>query len=191
MSCDSQLCPFQTILFYIVSFFNRHIFLCYSTCFTGDVTSFMQVISKSCRETHCHFCLNELPADSVPCPSCSVPVYCSESCQIQSGGTLSTNEMVKNSTFQNLPDDIVEHIKGVTSAVRYYSETECVQEHQHECRGANWPAVLPSDAVLAGRVIMKLINQGETPTDLSNLQEKLVCLDCRIFPIILHQSQTI
>ncbi|WZY94314.1 hypothetical protein YC2023_066643 [Brassica napus] len=134
---------------------------------------FCVVISKSCRETHCHFCLNELPADSVPCPSCSVPVYCSESCQIQSGGTLSTNEMVKNSTFQNLPDDIVEHIKGVTSAVRYYSETECVQEHQHECRGANWPAVLPSDAVLAGRVIMKLINQGETPTDLSNLQEKL------------------
>lgn len=134
---------------------------------------FCVVISKSCRETHCHFCLNDLPADSVPCPSCSVPVYCSESCQIQSGGTLSKNEMVKDPIFHNLPDDIVEHIKGVTSAVRYYSETECVQEHQHECRGANWPAVLPSDAVLAGRVIMKLINQGETAMDLSNLHEKL------------------
>ncbi|KAF3584952.1 hypothetical protein F2Q69_00030163 [Brassica cretica] len=134
---------------------------------------FCVVISKSCRETHCHFCLNELPPDSVPCPSCSVPVYCSESCQIQSGGMLSTNEMDKNSIFHNLPDDIVDHIKGVTSAVRYYSETECVQEHQHECRGANWPAVLPSDAVLAGRVIMKLINQGETAMDLSNLHEKL------------------
>lgn len=88
---------------------------------------------------------------------------------------LSTDEMDKNQIFQNLPDDIVEHIKGVTPAVKYYSETECVQEHQHECRGANWPAVLPSDAVLAGRVIMKLINQGETAMDLSNLQEKLVC----------------
>ncbi|KAL0706518.1 hypothetical protein Bca4012_072944 [Brassica carinata] len=134
---------------------------------------FCVVISKSCRETHCHFCLNELPPDSVPCPSCSVPVYCSESCQIQSGGMLSTNEMDKNSIFHNLPDDIVDHIKGVTSAVRYYSETECLQEHQHECRGANWPAVLPSDAVLAGRVIMKLINQGETAMDLSNLHDKL------------------
>ncbi|KAF8116368.1 hypothetical protein N665_0019s0046 [Sinapis alba] len=134
---------------------------------------FSVVISKSCRETHCHFCLNELPADSVPCPSCSTPVYCSDSCQIQSGGMLSTTEIDKNQIFQNRPDDIVEHIKGVTSAVKYYSETECVQEHQHECRGANWPAVLPSDAVLAGRVITKLINQGETPTDLSNLQEKL------------------
>ncbi|KAJ0235553.1 Uncharacterized protein HA466_0263700 [Hirschfeldia incana] len=134
---------------------------------------FSVVISKSCRETHCHFCLNELPADSVPCPSCSIPVYCSESCQIQSGGMLSTNEMDKNQIFQNLPGDIVEHVKGVTSAVRYYSQAECVQEHQHECRGANWPAVLPSDAVLAGRVIMKLINQGETAMDLSNLQEIL------------------
>ncbi|CAH2035181.1 unnamed protein product [Thlaspi arvense] len=132
------------------------------------------VISKSYRETHCHFCLNELPADSVPCPSCSLPVYCSESCQIQSGGALSTKVMDKHHVYQNLPDDVVEHIEGVTSADIYYSEeTECIQEHQHECRGANWPAVLPSEAVLAGRVIMKLINQGETAMDLSNLQEIL------------------
>ncbi|XP_020870414.1 SET and MYND domain-containing protein 4 isoform X2 [Arabidopsis lyrata subsp. lyrata] len=134
---------------------------------------FSVVISKSCRETHCHFCLNGLPADTVPCPSCSIPVYCSESCQIQSVGMLSTNEMEKHLIFQNLPDDIVEHIKGVTSADICYSETDCIQEHQHECRGANWPAVLPSDAVLAGRVIMKLINHGKADTDLSNLQEIL------------------
>jgi hypothetical protein len=136
---------------------------------------FSVVISKSCRETHCHFCLNELPADTVPCPSCSIPVYCSESCQIQSGGMLSTNEMDKHHIFQKLPDDIVEHIKGVTSADIYYFATDLIQEHQHECRGANWPAVLPSDAVLAGRIIMKLINQGKAATDLSNLQEILVC----------------
>jgi tetratricopeptide (TPR) repeat protein len=134
---------------------------------------FSVVISKSCRETHCHFCLNELPADTVPCPSCSIPVYCSESCQIQSGGMLSTNEMDKHHIFQKLPDDIVEHIKGVTSADIYYFATDLIQEHQHECRGANWPAVLPSDAVLAGRIIMKLINQGKAATDLSNLQEIL------------------
>lgn len=82
---------------------------------------------------------------------------------------MSINEMNKHHTFQNLPDDIVEHIKGVTSAVIHHSETESVQEHQHECRGANWPAVLPSDAVLAGRVIMKSINQRQTAMDLSNL----------------------
>ncbi|XP_024009173.1 SET and MYND domain-containing protein 4 [Eutrema salsugineum] len=134
---------------------------------------FSVVISKNCRETHCHFCLNELPDDSVPCPSCSIPVYCSESCQIRSGGMLSTNKMDKHHNFQNLPDDIVEHITGVTSVDKYYSETESIQEHQHECRGANWSAVLPSDAVLAGRVIMKLINQGKATMDLSNLQEIL------------------
>ncbi|XP_010499889.1 PREDICTED: SET and MYND domain-containing protein 4-like [Camelina sativa] len=134
---------------------------------------FSVVISKSCRETHCHFCLNELPADAVPCPSCSIPVYCSESCQIQSGGMLSTNERDKHHIFQNLPDDIVEQIRGITSADIYYSENECIQEHQHEFRGANWPAVLPSDAVLAGRVIMKFINQAKAATDLCNLQEIL------------------
>ncbi|EOA39695.1 hypothetical protein CARUB_v10008336mg [Capsella rubella] len=131
------------------------------------------VISKSCRETHCHFCLNELPADAVPCPSCSRSVYCSESCQIQSGEMMLTSERDKHHIFHNLPDDIVEHIKGITPADVYYSENECIQEHQHECRGANWPAVLPSDAVLAGRVIMKLINQGKAVMDLSNLQEIL------------------
>ncbi|KFK45070.1 hypothetical protein AALP_AA1G339400 [Arabis alpina] len=131
------------------------------------------VISKSCRETHCHFCLNDLPADTVPCPSCSVPVYCSEACQIQAGGMLSSNEMNKHPIFQNLPDDIAEHLKSVTLADKNYSVTECVQEHKHECRGANWPAVLPSDAVLAGRVIMKSIKQGETAMDLSNLPEIL------------------
>lgn len=87
---------------------------------------------------------------------------------------MSTNEMDKRHIFQNLPDDIAEHIKGLTLTDKCYSETECVQEHQHECRGANWPAVLPSDAVLAGRVIMKLINQGKTVMDLSNLREILV-----------------
>ncbi|CAN8290187.1 unnamed protein product [Cochlearia groenlandica] len=134
---------------------------------------FSVVISKSCRETHCHFCLNELPADNVPCPSCSIPVYCSESCQIQSGGMWSKTEMDKHHISQNLPNDVVEHIKAVTSADIYCSETECILEHQHECQGANWPAVLPSDAVLAGRIIMKLINEGKAAMDLSNLQEIL------------------
>lgn len=83
--------------------------------------------------------------------------------------------MDKHHIRQNLPAGIAEHIESVTSADIDYSETECVHEHQHECRGANWPAVLPSDAVLAGRVIMKLINQGKTAMDLSNLQETLVC----------------
>ncbi|XP_010538898.1 PREDICTED: SET and MYND domain-containing protein 4 isoform X2 [Tarenaya hassleriana] len=131
------------------------------------------VILKSCRETHCHFCLNELPADSVPCSSCSVTVYCSELCQFQSGGMVSRDDMDGHHVCQSLPDDLSDHIKGVTSVNNLFSGTECIREHQHECLGANWPAVLPSDVVLAGRILVKLINQGKLAMDLSNLQENL------------------
>lgn len=33
-------------------------------------------------------------------------------------------------------------------------------EHSHECKGVNWPAVLPPDIVLAGRILMKLLSKG-------------------------------
>ncbi|KAK6155982.1 hypothetical protein DH2020_010230 [Rehmannia glutinosa] len=74
------------------------------------------ILLKHCRETHCAFCFNELPADTVPCVSCSIPVYCSLKCQVQAGG-------------QDFP--------------------KCM----------HWAAVLPSDVVLAGRILVKHIEQ--------------------------------
>ncbi|CAN6293007.1 unnamed protein product [Urochloa humidicola] len=36
------------------------------------------IIMKPFRETHCHFCFSEAPADVVFCPLCTIPIYCSK-----------------------------------------------------------------------------------------------------------------
>ncbi|TYK20651.1 SET and MYND domain-containing protein 4 isoform X1 [Cucumis melo var. makuwa] len=112
------------------------------------------VILKHCRETHCHYCLNELPVDKVPCPSCSIPLF---------------------------------------SELR----TENVHEHKHECDGVHWPAILPSEIVLAGRIVAKFIAQRGVFADASNLVDMLNLshhfpemhtdskLECIIYSIIL------
>ncbi|XP_025793592.1 SET and MYND domain-containing protein 4 isoform X3 [Panicum hallii] len=50
------------------------------------------IIMKSSRETHCHFCFNEAPADVVFCPLCTIPIYCSKRCQEQAVGDISCNQ---------------------------------------------------------------------------------------------------
>ncbi|KAL5568230.1 hypothetical protein UlMin_024805 [Ulmus minor] len=46
--------------------------------FVHSEEPYAMIILKSCRETHYHYCLNELPVEKVPCPSCSIPLYCSQ-----------------------------------------------------------------------------------------------------------------
>ncbi|XP_050219909.1 uncharacterized protein LOC126670260 isoform X2 [Mercurialis annua] len=117
------------------------------------------IILKSCRETHCHYCLNELPVDTVPCMACSIPVYCSQLCQVQAGGeTISycrTNSVIDGS----LPEDAKEHIAEVTVSSNSDLYAESFSEHKHECLGVHWPAVLPTDIVLAGRILAKSVSQ--------------------------------
>ncbi|XP_021900001.1 SET and MYND domain-containing protein 4 isoform X3 [Carica papaya] len=124
------------------------------------------IISKQYRETHCHYCLNELPPDSVPCPSCAIPLYCSENCQVRAGGEFRT-EPKNFTTPKNFSDDLVEYIAGITLRLETSSEKELVREHQHECRGFNWPAILPSDVVLAGRMLVKSLEERKVSTQLS------------------------
>nr|KJB78624.1 hypothetical protein B456_013G010300 [Gossypium raimondii] len=111
------------------------------------------VILKHCRETHCHYCLNELPADTIPCISCSLPLYCSQHCQVQAGGPI------------HIPDTMV--------GSNFKPTLECIPEHKHECQGVHWPAILPSDVVLAGRVVVKTMEQKGQFTDVPNLSETL------------------
>ncbi|MBA0782366.1 hypothetical protein Gotri_000258 [Gossypium trilobum] len=114
------------------------------------------VILKHCRETHCHYCLNELPADTIPCISCSLPLYCSQHCQVQAGGPI------------HIPDTMV--------GSNFKPTLECIPEHKHECQGVHWPAILPSDVVLAGRVVVKTMEQKGQFTDVPNLSETFIVI---------------
>lgn len=122
----------------------------------------MQVILKPFRDTHCAFCFNELRADSVPCISCSIPLYCSLKCQLQAGGEDFPQYKTKYGFQHGLSDDLEQHMRNVTSLDIFSSELSDVKqfaEHRHECQGMHWPVVLPSDVVLAGRIIVKHIEE--------------------------------
>ncbi|XP_038895096.1 SET and MYND domain-containing protein 4 isoform X3 [Benincasa hispida] len=155
------------------------------------------VILKHCRETHCHYCLNELPADKVPCPSCSIPLYCSQHCQIQAGGRMLQNVLDNQDIFKNLSDGLRKYVQEITSQSFSDLRTEDVPEHKHECDGVHWPAILPSEIVLAGRIVAKFVVQRSVFADASNLVDMLNLshhfsemhtdskLECIIYSIIL------
>lgn len=119
----------------------------------------LQIILKSCRDTHCHYCLNELPKDTVPCISCSISLYCSQHCQVQARGETISCYRTKDGVDDSLPNNLKEYIAEVTSCSDSDPDVECFPEHKHECLGVHWPAVLPSDVVLAGRILAKFISQ--------------------------------
>ncbi|KAL9247785.1 hypothetical protein vseg_021177 [Gypsophila vaccaria] len=125
------------------------------------------IILKKCRETHCHFCFNELPADTVPCSTCSMPLYCSDSCQLQAGG-----QVRKNVLEHNRISDLCTELQGRFSEVSLDSHSNSeveFTEHRHECHGVNWPTVLPSEVVLAGRIFVKLLESKEDSYDTKKL----------------------
>ncbi|KAF6172693.1 hypothetical protein GIB67_042016 [Kingdonia uniflora] len=123
------------------------------------------VVLKHCRETHCHFCLNVLPADTVPCPSCTIPLYCSQSCEGKAGGQRSwsrtNNNSINGSSSANIegPNASTTRFGSNSESSVTDSNLEGVSEHRHECGGAHWAAILPSEIVLAGRVLAKSIER--------------------------------
>lgn len=126
----------------------------------------MQIISKSFRDTHCHFCFNELPPDSVPCTSCSISLYCSEHCQLQAGGQVSRSYLSSKETEHILSGELQKYFSKVTLESHLDSGVEFFTEHGHECHGVNWPVVLPTEVVLAGRILVKLVELKENSKDL-------------------------
>ncbi|KAH9733723.1 tetratricopeptide repeat (TPR)-like superfamily protein [Citrus sinensis] len=130
-------------------------------------------ISKHCRETHCHYCLNELPADAIPCTSCSIPLYCSHRCRGQAGGQVFKNCPMERNINDSVFDNLEEYISQITLDNDFYPEDEHIFEHKHECKGVHWPVILPSDVVLAGRVVVKSVQKNGVSTDVPNLLGKL------------------
>ncbi|WMV19996.1 hypothetical protein MTR67_013381 [Solanum verrucosum] len=127
------------------------------------------VILKKCRETHCHFCFNELPADAISCASCSIPLYCSDWCQIQAGAPKFDKSSNSFSGLEGLADDLKNYMSDVVLAGASTLDTGHIAEHRHECHGFHWPLILPSEVVLAGRILVKIIEQNRRASADSNL----------------------
>ncbi|XP_052134968.1 uncharacterized protein LOC127753521 [Oryza glaberrima] len=114
------------------------------------------IIMKSCRDTHCHYCFSEAPADVVVCPSCTIPIYCSNRCQEKAIGQMSCNQ----NTHPESNNNVVDIAKlCVTSTKSKTPDSKQIAEHRHECGGARWAAVLPADIVLAGRIMAQYIEK--------------------------------
>lgn len=73
-----------------------------------------------------------------------------------------------------LSDELEKYVSHVTSPTISSSYTGDIAEHEHECGGSNWPAVLPSELVLAGRVLMKYYQQQRHFDAVSGRVEYLV-----------------
>ncbi|KAJ0102835.1 hypothetical protein Patl1_05341 [Pistacia atlantica] len=131
------------------------------------------IISKHCRETHCHYCLNKLPADAIPCTSCSIPLYCSHNCRAGAGGQLLKNYPMKHNSNESVLNKFEEYIAQITQGIDLYPGDEHIFEHKHECQGAHWPIILPADIALAGRVVVKSIEQRRASSEDFNLMETL------------------
>ncbi|XP_006662498.1 SET and MYND domain-containing protein 4 [Oryza brachyantha] len=114
------------------------------------------IIMKSCRDTHCHYCFSEAPTDVVFCPSCTIPIYCSNRCQDKAVGQISGNQNTHLESNKNLVDIAK---LSVTSTRCKTLDSKQNAEHKHECGGAHWSAVLPSDIVLAGRIMAQYIDK--------------------------------
>lgn len=134
----------------------------------------LQIILKQCRDTHCHYCFNELPANKVPCTACSIPLYCSQHCQFQAGGKIFQNNPKNHGIHENLSNNLEKHVAEVTLVADSEIDTEHIPEHKHECQGVHWPAILPSEIVLAGRVLVKSLIERRGSLDYSNLSETMV-----------------
>ncbi|KAG5148355.1 hypothetical protein AAZX31_06G133300 [Glycine max] len=138
---------------------------------------YAMIILKQCRETHCHYCLNDLPADRVPCISCSIPLYCSHQCQTRATGQMFKIYPDYNGFFKNLPSDLGEYAAEVIQCNDSEQEIGDITEHKHECQGVHWPVVLPSEIVLAGRILARFL-LNSSPEDIINFVERLELSHC-------------
>ncbi|KAF5467557.1 hypothetical protein F2P56_017372 [Juglans regia] len=163
----------------------------------------LQIISKHCRETHCHYCLNDLPPDKVSCTSCSIPLYCSQRCQIRAGGQMLRNHPVKHGIQGNISHNLDTYISEITLGNDSESDVD-IPEHKHECQGVHWPTVFPSEIALAGRALIKSLAERSPVAnfvDMLNLSQNYPQihpeskLELHIYSIILlyclqHSSRT-
>ncbi|KAK1260971.1 hypothetical protein QJS04_geneDACA001961 [Acorus gramineus] len=121
------------------------------------------IVSKQCRETHCHFCFNRLPADFLACSSCTKALYCSTFCRNQAEGK----------EYPDLESHLMDIVLANMDPCIVDVNLQQNPEHRHECGGVHWPFVLPSEVVLAGRVLVKLFEKRKAFTATSESIESL------------------
>jgi len=83
------------------------------------------------------------------------------------------------SVQKNLPANLAKHLMDATlvshgKCEETYTSFEHIHEHRHECGGAHWPAVLPPDVVLAGRVMVKFKERRKFSKEICKSMETLV-----------------
>jgi hypothetical protein len=113
----------------------------------------LQIVLKACRNSHCHYCFGQLPANPMACNTCAIPLYCTETCRDKALGCGSDRATGGSLHLQN----------DIWSG-----------EHKHECGGASWSAVLPTDAVLAARIFVRNQALGHLDNQVKILEPNLV-----------------
>jgi len=82
--------------------------------------------------------------------------------------------MRNKQTTDMLTGELEQYFSEVTLGSLSDSGVDCYAEHRHECCGSNWASVLPSEAVLAGRIFVKLVELKEHSWDRENIKKSLV-----------------
>ncbi|MCL7046476.1 hypothetical protein MKW94_018564, partial [Papaver nudicaule] len=89
-------------------------------------------------------------------------LYCSQYCQEQAIGQRPGIDPNSIPTSGNVSTDLKRHVERISLENNSGhpvadSSPKWVAEHRHECGGVHWPAVLPAEIVLAGRVLVRTI----------------------------------
>lgn len=79
--------------------------------------------------------------------------------------------------LQSLPIDLGEYATEVIQGDDSEQEIKDISEHKHECQGVHWSAILPSEIVLAGRILARFLPKT-TSEDITNFVERMVCSKC-------------
>lgn len=84
---------------------------------------------------------------------------------------------------ERLPGVLEKYASDIISGADSETVTEYVPEHKHECQSGSWPLVLPSEIVLAGRIVVKSLMGRTVSHENANFSEILVLFfTCLIYP---------
>lgn len=88
----------------------------------------------------------------------------------------------KNYGCENLSRRLEKYVEEISLGSGCEVDTDHMYEHIHECQGVNWPAILPPEIVLAGRVLIKSVMKRGC-SDVVNTGEMLVYLETEFYGI--------
>lgn len=92
---------------------------------------------------------------------------------MQAGGQMFKINPDSHGILKNLSSDLGKYVADIILGNDCDHKIEDIHEHKHECQGVHWSAVLPSEIVLAGRVLAKFL-QNTAFEDITKFVKKLV-----------------